>query len=144
MSPDIVRKVVAIIIAAHGIGHVMGVMSPLGIEIQGASGESWAFSRFGSGLTGAIEAVLFLIPTIGFVIAAVGLWTGADWFRAVAVGSALVSLIAIGLYPEPAADVLDARRRRRRRHPAGRHPRLPVAGHGGHRSLTLHGAVMSR
>jgi hypothetical protein len=99
MSPDIFRMVVAIIIAAHGIGHVMGVMSPLGIEIAGASGESWAFSRFGSGLTGAFEVVLFLIPTIGFVVAAIGLWTGADWFRAVAIGSALISLIAIGLYP---------------------------------------------
>jgi hypothetical protein len=74
-------------------------MSPLGIEIQGGSGDSWAISRFGSGPATAVEVVLFLIPTIGFIIAGVGLWTGADWFRTAAVISALVSLVAIGLYP---------------------------------------------
>jgi hypothetical protein len=99
MSPEIVKIVVVIVIAAHGIGHIMGVMSPLGIEIQGASADSWVLSRFGSGLTNAVELVLFAIPTIGFILAAFGLWTGADWFRAVAVGSAIVSLVAIGLYP---------------------------------------------
>jgi hypothetical protein len=99
MSPDIIRIVVVLVIAAHGIGHIMGVMSPLGIEIQGGSGDSWAISRFGSGLATAVEVVLFLIPTIGFIIAAVGLWTGAEWFRTAAVISAVVSLVAIGLYP---------------------------------------------
>jgi hypothetical protein len=99
MSPDIVRIIVILVIAAHGIGHVMGVIGPLGIEIQGASSGSWALSRFGSGLTNAAEGVLFLIPTIGFVVAAIGLWTGADWFRIVAVASAVISLVAIGLYP---------------------------------------------
>ncbi len=137
MSPDIFRIVIVIIFAAHGIGHVMGVMSPLGIDIQGASGESWAVSRFGSGLTNAIEAVLFLIPTIGFVIAAVGLW---DRRRLVPRGGRRLGARLAHRHrplPKPAADVLDARRRRRRRHPPGRHPRLPVAGHGDHRSPTL-------
>jgi hypothetical protein len=99
MTPDILRIIVVIVIAAHGIGHVMGVMSPLGIEIQGGSGDSWAISRFGTGLAGAVEVVLFLIATIGFVIAAVGLWNGAEWFRTAAVVSAVVSLLAIGLFP---------------------------------------------
>ena len=99
MSPDILKIVIVIVIAAHGIGHVMGVMSPLGIEIQGGSGDSWALSRFGSGVANAAEIVLWLIPTIGFVIAAVGLWNGAEWFRTVAVFSAVASLLAIGLFP---------------------------------------------
>ena len=99
MSPYIIRIIIVFVIAAHGIGHVMGVMSPLGIEIQGGSGDSWALSRFGSGVTSVAEIILWLIPTIGFVIAAIGLWNGAEWFRTVAVFSAVASLLAIGIFP---------------------------------------------
>jgi hypothetical protein len=44
--------------------------------------------------------LLFLVPTVGFVAAAVGLLTGQAWWRQVAVGSAALSLAATALFPQ--------------------------------------------
>jgi hypothetical protein len=50
--------------------------------------------------TGLIEAVVFLIPTVGFVAAAVLLVGGSELWRQVSVGSAIASLAAITLFPQ--------------------------------------------
>lgn len=46
-----------------------------------------------------MATVLFLVPTVGFVAAAIGLLIGQPWWRQVAVGSAAVSLAGTALYP---------------------------------------------
>ena len=71
---DWVRIAIAIILAAHGIGHVLGWMPALGVtSFEGVSGRSWVLSdSLGESMTRAISAVLWVVPTIGFVAMAYG------------------------------------------------------------------------
>ncbi|TAK01018.1 MAG: hypothetical protein EPO36_06635 [Chloroflexota bacterium] len=102
MDPTLVRIAVGGVIGAHGVGHVLGWMPAWGIaRFEGASSHSWLIS----GLIGDSGAklgagLLFVLPTVGFVVAAAGLLTGQPWWRQFAVGSAGVSLACTALYPQ--------------------------------------------
>lgn len=100
MNPDLIRLVVGGVVGAHGVGHVMGWIQAWGIaRIEGTSSRSWLFTDLlGDGTTRALGGALWLAPTLGFVIAAAGLFTGQSWWRPVALGSAVVSLAAIALF----------------------------------------------
>jgi hypothetical protein len=100
MSPSIVRLLVIGVLVVHGLGHSLGVIGGWGIvRLQGGSSDSWILSPIlGARVTGLLEGVVWAIPMIGFVVAAAGLWMGADWWRPVAIVSAVVSLFAIGLF----------------------------------------------
>jgi len=96
-----IKVVVAGVLAAHGIGHMIGWMPALGIgRIAGATGDSWILTGLAGEQAARIAAAaLFLVPTVGFVAAAAGLMLGQPWWRPVAAGSAAVSLVAIGAFP---------------------------------------------
>ena len=101
MDATMVRVVVAGVIGAHGVGHVMGWMPALGIaNIEGTSGSSWILAGpAGDQALRLIAVGLFVLPTIGFIAAAIGLLLGQAWWRPVAAASATVSLAATALFP---------------------------------------------
>jgi hypothetical protein len=97
----VVTVVAGGVVGAHGLGHVLGWMPAWGIaKFEGVSSESWLLGsvvgevgeRFAAG-------ALYLVPMIGFGIAAVGLLSGQAWWRPLAAASACVSLAATALFP---------------------------------------------
>ena len=75
MDAMLVKVVVAGVLGAHGVGHVMGWMPVLGVaRFEGVSSGSWLLSR---------------PPPLG-----------QPWWRPVAVASAATSLAASALYPQ--------------------------------------------
>lgn len=94
--------VVGGILGAHGLGHVLGWMPAWGLaEFEGTSSTSWLLG----GLVGAVgeriaAGTLFLVPMVGFGVAAFGLLTGQPWWRPLAVASAGVSLATTALFPQ--------------------------------------------
>ena len=102
MDAGLVKLVAGGVLAAHGIGHALGWMPAFGLaSFQGVSGRSWALTAvLGDGGARMISGVLFIVPMVGFLLAAGGLVTGQPWWRQVAVGSAAISLLATALYPQ--------------------------------------------
>jgi hypothetical protein len=102
MNPDLFKLVAAGVVGAHGIGHVMGWLPAWGIaRIDGVSSRSWLLSGpLGDATTRAVAGALWLAPTIGFIVAAAGFFSDQEWWRPVATASAVVSLLAIGLFWE--------------------------------------------
>ena len=101
VDPNIVKLVAAGILGAHGVGHVLGWMPAWGIaQFEGVSSRSWLLTGIaGDGGARLAAGVLFVVPTVGFVVAAAGLLLGMPWWRQVAIASAAVSLTATALYP---------------------------------------------
>lgn len=112
MSGEMLKFVIGGVIGAHGVGHVLGWMPAWGIaQFEGLSSRSWLLtSAIGDGGARALGGVLWLIPTIGFVVAAGGLFMGQVWWRPVAIASATLSLVVIALFPDalPAGSLLGA------------------------------------
>lgn len=96
------RMVLALVMGAHGIGHLIGVVGalrPAGMT-WGGSGTSWLLSPVLGQGAAVVEAVLFAAATIGWVGAAVLLLAELESWRGVAVAAAVISLAAIALFPE--------------------------------------------
>ena len=102
MDAGMVRLVVAGELGAHGIGHVLGWMPAWAItQFEGVSSRSWLLTGvMGDGGARLAAGALFLVPTVGFLVAAAGLLTGQPWWRQAAVASAAVSLAATALFPQ--------------------------------------------
>ncbi len=102
MDAGLVKLVAGGVLAAHGIGHMLGWMPALGVaSFQGVSSRSWALTGvIGDGGARLAGGMLFLVPMVGFLVAAGGLLTGQPWWRQVAVASAAVSLLTTALYPQ--------------------------------------------
>jgi hypothetical protein len=102
MNGDLLKVLVAGVVGVHGVGHVLGWVPAWGIaRFEGLSSRSWLLTdMLGDGSARMLGGALWLVPTIGFVVAAGGLWTGQGWWRPLALGSAVVSLAAIALFPD--------------------------------------------
>ncbi len=94
MDGMLVKVVIAGVLGAHGLGHVLGWTPAAGLaRFEGVSSGSWVLTGLaGDGVARMLAIGLFAIPTAGFVIAAAGILLGQPWWRPVAVGSAAVSL----------------------------------------------------
>ncbi len=99
MSPTQLRTIVALAVAAHGIGHVMFLIPSLGIASWGQSERSPLLSGL-LGKTGGrvVGSILWLAVTAAFIAAGVGLFTQLLWWRPLAIGAAVASLLAVLLY----------------------------------------------
>jgi hypothetical protein len=91
------KIVVAVVLVAHGLGHVM---APQSAFVPPGAFPSTANSLVGSGLTiaspaGKALSLLWLIPLAGFLIGTYGLWTAQEWWRPVLATSAIVSIVAV-------------------------------------------------
>jgi hypothetical protein len=102
VDANIIRLGAAGILAAHGIGHVLGWLPAWGIaRFEGVSSHSWILSGpMGDGTARLVAGMLFVVPMVGFVAAAGGLLLGLSWWRQVAVASAALSLAATALFPQ--------------------------------------------
>ena len=99
MSGGFWRIVVALVILAHGIGHVLFLAPCLGFTQWGSPAHSWLLTRaLGDAPTRVIGSLLWLVVIAGFMAAGVGLLGQYGWWRTLAVASAGVSLLALVLF----------------------------------------------
>jgi hypothetical protein len=99
MSGGLWRIAVALVILAHGIGHMLFLAPCLGIAQWGQSAHSWLLTKtLGDFATRVIGSLLWLAVIVGFVAAGVGLLGQDAWWRALAVASAGVSLLGLILF----------------------------------------------
>lgn len=93
----VLRVALAIVLVAHGIGHVLFLAPALRLVDWGRqTGESWLLTDLlGDPLTRAIAAVGWATATVLFLVGAFGLLSRSGWWRVVVFIAALVSLVAI-------------------------------------------------
>jgi hypothetical protein len=105
MSNDTLRVILAIVVGAHGVGHILFLVPSLGIADWGQSTQSWLLTNaLGDTLTRLIGAAIWLVATLGFCAVAVGIFTQTEWWRSLAVVSAVVSIVGLVLFwANPAA-----------------------------------------
>ena len=94
------RLLIVVVLIAHGIGHSIGVAGGWGNNAWGGSGDSWLLTPVLGRSVGVVEGLIWLIPAIGFVAAGGALLAGMDAWRAIALASSAVSLLAIALFPQ--------------------------------------------
>jgi hypothetical protein len=93
------RYLIAIVLLAHGIGHIMPFMAAWTPKISkvGFSDASWIFSG-GLGvesLIGQAFGLLGLVALIGFVAGSLGLVTQQAWWPMVTIAAAVISIVTI-------------------------------------------------
>lgn len=103
MSGTTLRIVIAAVLFIHGIGHFMGMMPALRLaSVKGWNSRSWLLTPLiGEGASRILSAILFLAALVGFVASALGLlgWlVPHEWWRTLAVVSAVVSIVAIVVF----------------------------------------------
>lgn len=99
MSDSVWRILVSIVVGAHGIGHVLFLVGTLGLADWGQSAHSWLLTNtVGGGVTRALGAIIWLVSMVGFLAAAIGIWGRMDWWRTVAIVSAIVSALGLALF----------------------------------------------
>lgn len=91
------RFIIAIILLAHGVGHIMPFMAAWTSQKAGFSNASWVFS---GGVTvgspvGQVFGLLGLIALLGFAAGAIGLMAQQPWWPLVTVAAAAISLVTI-------------------------------------------------
>ena len=93
-----IQLAAAIVLGAHGVGHVLGWGPALGLSwaSPAQSLQSWLVDGEAAR---ALAVLLFGLPTLGFLAAAAGLIAGQPWLRGVAVISAAASLAAAVIFP---------------------------------------------
>lgn len=101
------RLVIGVFLILHGLVHVGAASAPApGREDEGAfrffMGEdrSWLLRALGIGnnMSWWLAVVLIGLATAGFVIAGIALLSGFGIWRGLAIGSAIMSLLLLGLY----------------------------------------------
>ena len=103
MSGTTLRIIIAAVLTIHGIGHVMGVMPALRlVDVNGWNSRSWLLTPIlGEAASRILSIVLFLAALAGFVASALALlgWlVPHEWWRTLAVVSAVVSIVTIVLF----------------------------------------------
>ena len=93
------RTFVVLVLGAHSIGHLIGVAGGWFNSAWGGSSTSWLLTPALGRATGVIEGALWLLPGIGFVLAAGLIVGGSELWRPVALASAAASLLVIALFP---------------------------------------------
>ena len=111
MSPILLRMIIAGVLAFHGVGHAMGIIPALqlrffqnqtGAWAQIWSSYSWSLTPLlGDAISRILAVILFAVPLIGFLGAALGLmgWlVPHEWWQMLAIVSAVISLMALALF----------------------------------------------
>lgn len=99
-----VKIVVAVVLFAHGIGHVLGPLQVAKVAQVNPTwaGDSWLLTSVaGQTASNVVGLVLWVAAMVGFVASAAVVmgWLPASWWVPLAVGSSVVSLVAIALFP---------------------------------------------
>jgi hypothetical protein len=99
MSGSTWRIVLAVVVGAHGLGHVLFLINCLGIADWSQSTHSWLLTGFlGDTVTRGMGSLLWLVALVGFISVAVGILGQSAWWRTLAIGASIVSLVAVALF----------------------------------------------
>jgi hypothetical protein len=97
------RIVLALVLFAHAVGHILGPLQLLGISnVKSAwQGDTWLLSGLGPTLNQVLGVVLWSVAMAGFLATAALVlnWLPADWWAPLAIGSAVLSLVSVVLFP---------------------------------------------
>jgi hypothetical protein len=98
------RFVIAAVLFAHGIGHVMGPLQIFKVAVINPAwaGDSWVLTGVtGQSVSQAIGVVLWTIAMIGFVAAAAVVmgWLPDAWWVPLSLVASAASLVSIALFP---------------------------------------------
>jgi hypothetical protein len=105
VSPSVLRIVIVVVLAAHGIAHATALVGLVGQTVGGASAShvavrAWMLPAIGPNAAAALAIPFWLVAAVGFSLAALSFWgiiiPDAPW-RTIAVASALVSIAGVGL-----------------------------------------------
>jgi hypothetical protein len=98
------RIVLALVLAAHGIGHSMGLLSMARIATVNPAwdGDTWVLGGLGGPtLVHLVGGLLWTVALVGFIVLAgvVLGWLPESWWAPVAVVSSVASLAGLVLFP---------------------------------------------
>jgi len=98
------KVALALVLLAHGIGHSMGLLQVFKVAQVNPQwqGDSWVLTSVaGTTVTQVVGIVLWTAAMIGFagVAGVVVGWLPATWWQPLAVGSALLSLVGLLVFP---------------------------------------------
>jgi hypothetical protein len=101
MSTLTLRYLVAGALFVHGVGHLLGFWMPA---------RSWLLPGMKESALRVVSRVIWVAAAFGFVAAGLGFWgvvIPGEWWRPLAVGAAVVSLVGLVLFWNswPAIDV---------------------------------------
>jgi hypothetical protein len=92
MSAITIQVLIAGALLVHGAGHILGFWMPA---------RSWLMPRAGEPVLRTVSSVLWVLVAAGFILSCLGFLgvvLPADWWRPLAVVSALVSLLGLVLF----------------------------------------------
>ena len=103
MSGRTVQLIIAIVFFIHAVGHIMCLMPALGINVSDTwNSRSWLLSDLiGQPADNVLVIIIWLAAITGFLLAALALmgWiVPHEWWRPLAIVSAVISLIGIVLF----------------------------------------------
>jgi len=99
MSSNFWRILIALVLAAHGIGHTYFLVYALGLDKRVQASRSWLLSgRVPGAVVMGVGILIWLLATVGFVVAGVGVFGQHDWWRGLAVVSSVISLLGLALF----------------------------------------------
>lgn len=90
------RIVLAVVVGAHGIGHILFLMPLVSSTTWGQATQSWLLGD--GGLAKGFGVLIWLVSLGGFVAAAFGIFRETDWWQSVAIGAAAVSTVGLVLF----------------------------------------------
>lgn len=93
---DWLRVVLALVVGAHGLGHILFLAPLLGLADWGQPTQSWLLGS--GGLAKGVGSLLWAATTVGFVLAAMGIFGESSWWRTAAIASSVVSIVGLALY----------------------------------------------
>jgi hypothetical protein len=109
------KIVIAVVLLAHGIGHVLGPLQVSKVAVVNPSwnGDSWLLTgAVGQSITGAVGVALWTVAIVAFgVLAGVAMgWLPEAWWTPLAIVASVVSLVAVLLFPAalPATSTIGA------------------------------------
>lgn len=111
MSQTVWRAVLTLVLGAHGLGHMVFLVSTLGIADWGGPSRSWLLAGLGGGAVVRIAgSLIWFLALAGFIAAAIGLFAQLEWWRTVAIASAGISLLGLVLFwtNPPISSILSA------------------------------------
>ena len=92
-----IRWLIGIAMLMHGVGHIVFFLESFVGSPMGFSDAPWllpgAFTV--TSPVGKAFALLWLLAMLGFVVAAIGLFTRQEWWSTLAVASAVISLVVL-------------------------------------------------
>jgi hypothetical protein len=90
------RVVSAIVLVAHGLGHVLGFLAAWTSVPMGFTGKPWIFggAEIGSPV-GKLFGLVWLVALAGFVAAGYALYKDEGWWRTAVVAASVISLVVI-------------------------------------------------